>query len=74
MRDYPELLILRHGETEWNRLGRMQGTLDSPLTETGRGPGTRRRQRKQGRPAGTSGFLPGDPRFTGAYSTKRAHR
>ena len=36
MRDYPELLILRHGETEWNRQGRMQGSLDSPLTETGR--------------------------------------
>lgn len=36
MRDYPELMILRHGETEWNRVGRMQGELDSPLTETGR--------------------------------------
>ncbi|WP_146343935.1 histidine phosphatase family protein [Phaeobacter marinintestinus] len=36
MIDLPELLILRHGETEWNRLGRMQGALDSPLTETGR--------------------------------------
>ncbi len=36
MRDYPELLILRHGETEWNRAGRMQGALDSPLTDRGR--------------------------------------
>lgn len=35
MMDLPELLILRHGETEWNRQGRMQGALDSPLTETG---------------------------------------
>ena len=35
-RDIPALLILRHGETEWNRAGRMQGALDSPLTETGR--------------------------------------
>lgn len=32
----PDLLILRHGETEWNRAGRMQGRLDSPLTELGR--------------------------------------
>lgn len=32
----PELLILRHGETEWNRIGRLQGGLDSPLTERGR--------------------------------------
>jgi probable phosphoglycerate mutase len=33
---YPELLILRHGETEWNREGRMQGSLDSGLTQLGR--------------------------------------
>ena len=33
---YPDLLILRHGETEWNRAGRMQGEADSPLTELGR--------------------------------------
>lgn len=33
--EYPEFLILRHGETVWNRQGRMQGGLDSPLTETG---------------------------------------
>ena len=32
----PELYVLRHGETEWNRQGRWQGRLDSPLTETGR--------------------------------------
>lgn len=31
-----ELLILRHGETEWNRSGRLQGALDSRLTDTGR--------------------------------------
>lgn len=31
-----DILILRHGETEWNRVGRMQGALDSPLTELGR--------------------------------------
>ncbi len=31
------LYIVRHGETEWNVTKRMQGRLDSPLTERGRG-------------------------------------
>ncbi len=31
----PDLFILRHGETEWNREGRYQGWLDSPLTARG---------------------------------------
>ena len=35
MRDLPELWVLRHGETVWNAAGRLQGRLDSPLTETG---------------------------------------
>ena len=29
------LFVLRHGETEWNRLGRFQGQQNSPLTERG---------------------------------------
>ncbi|MEM9577157.1 MAG: histidine phosphatase family protein [Pseudomonadota bacterium] len=33
---YPCLYILRHGETEWNAEHRVQGSLDSPLTERGR--------------------------------------
>lgn len=32
---YPELYILRHGQTEWNAQGRMQGALNSPLTPQG---------------------------------------
>lgn len=29
------IYLLRHGETEWNREGRLQGHSDSPLTERG---------------------------------------
>lgn len=31
-----EVLLVRHGESEGNALGRMQGRVDSPLTDTGR--------------------------------------
>jgi probable phosphoglycerate mutase len=34
--NYPELYVLRHGETEWNAIGRMQGALNSPLTPEGK--------------------------------------
>lgn len=32
---WPDLWVLRHGETEWNVAGRLQGRLDSPLTPVG---------------------------------------
>ncbi|MEM9349952.1 MAG: histidine phosphatase family protein [Pseudomonadota bacterium] len=35
MTGYPELYILRHGQTVWNAEGRLQGALNSPLTALG---------------------------------------
>lgn len=32
----PTIYYIRHGETEWNAIGRLQGTQDIPLNELGR--------------------------------------
>ena len=36
MPDFPPLYLLRHGQTTWNRDRRIQGQLNSELTELGR--------------------------------------
>ncbi|MFG3339760.1 histidine phosphatase family protein [Glycomyces sp. NPDC048151] len=33
--EFEAVFLARHGQTEWNALGRKQGRLDSPLTELG---------------------------------------
>ena len=50
------IYLVRHGETEWNRAGRVQGHLDLPLTEIGR---------EQARQAGATlaSLLEGEPPF-----------
>ena len=33
----PPIYFIRHGETDWNRQGLIQGWTDMPLNEMGRG-------------------------------------
>ena len=45
-----ELILLRHGETEWNRELRFQGQVDVPLNATGHAQAQRLAQRLVGEP------------------------
>jgi len=42
--NYPDLYILRHGETVWNLQRRFQGRQDSPLTEHGKSQALQQRE------------------------------
>ncbi|HEX2137690.1 MAG TPA: histidine phosphatase family protein, partial [Microvirga sp.] len=50
------IYLLRHGETEWNRAGRFQGRLDSPLTPRGREQARRTAEMLQGNIGTTHGL------------------
>ncbi len=49
-RPVTEVLLIRHGETKWNREGRMQGHLDIPLSREGVAQAMRVAERFAGEP------------------------
>jgi broad specificity phosphatase PhoE len=46
------ILLARHGETEWNRIGRWQGATDIPLSDVGRAQARELGERLRGRGIG----------------------
>lgn len=65
------LLLVRHGETDWNAQGRWQGQRDIPLNETGRAQARRLAQRLPRLWA--SGMLSEPPRRLWTSDLSRAH-
>lgn len=65
------LLLIRHGETDWNAQGRWQGQRDVPLNETGRAQARRLAQRLPGFWAGVG--LSEPPRRLWTSDLSRAH-
>lgn len=53
---FPELYLLRHGQTEWNVQGRLQGRKDSALTPLGLAQARRQARLLQRLPAGLPCF------------------
>lgn len=75
MEQVPDLWLMRHGETAWNREGRLHGALDAPLTALGRQQAAwqavlvgdcegQRLSSPQGRAVETAGLIFGDDGFT----------
>ncbi|CAI5527544.1 unnamed protein product [Closterium sp. Naga37s-1] len=67
-RDVAEIVVVRHGETTWNRENRMQGQTESDLSDVGRA------QARAVRPASSltllaARFAGGDLPFTALYSS-----
>ncbi|XP_022842129.1 phosphoglycerate mutase-like protein 4 [Olea europaea var. sylvestris] len=62
--DYTEIIVIRHGQTEWNANRRIQGQLDVDLNDVGR---------KQA--AAVAGRLSKEPKISAVYSSdlKRAY-
>lgn len=41
---YPDMFVLRHGQTVWNQQGKFQGRKDTPLTDKGKNQALRQKE------------------------------
>jgi probable phosphoglycerate mutase len=65
-----EIILIRHGETAWNRERRMQGQIDTPLSDTGRTQAEALGQRMAKHPKPFSAIYSSD--LSRAYDTAAA--